>query len=80
MYDMNNRYQRLCDLKTELTSHESPIGDWKIAKCIEAYLVGANLPYDIEELHNERQAIRDEINILEDEIMNEQNQVDLIQD
>lgn len=39
--------------------------DYKITKCYEASLVGEELPYDIKELHSERQKIRDRINELE---------------
>lgn len=40
-------------------------GDYKITKCYEANLLGEQLPYDITALHNQRQAIRDQINKLE---------------
>lgn len=39
--------------------------DYKITKCYEASLLGAQLPYDIKELHAARQSIRDKINELE---------------
>lgn len=39
--------------------------DYKVIKCMEAYLCGEELPYDIEALHAERNAQRAEINILE---------------
>ncbi len=39
--------------------------DYMITKCSEASLVGEPLPYDIQAVHAERQAIRDEINRLE---------------
>lgn len=41
--------------------------DYKIIKCSECQLAGLDLPYDIEALHEERQALRDEINRLEEE-------------
>ena len=34
-------------------------------KCTECSMVGEEMPYDVNELHAERQAIRDEINLLE---------------
>lgn len=40
-------------------------GDYKIIKCFEAYLQGEPMPYDIGELHSERQAQRDRIKELE---------------
>ena len=41
--------------------------DYKIIKCIEAYLCGEALPYDIEALHIERNNQRKTINSLENE-------------
>lgn len=37
----------------------------KIVKCTECSMVGEEMPYNVNELHAERQAIRDEINLLE---------------
>lgn len=51
---------RIAELKLELAST-----DYKIIKCSECSLAGVELPYDIAALHAERQAIRDEINTLE---------------
>ena len=39
--------------------------DYKIIKCYEYQLSGLELPYNIAELHAERQAIRDRINAIE---------------
>lgn len=39
--------------------------DYQVVKCMEATLIGTTIPYDIEAIHAERQAIRDEINRLE---------------
>lgn len=39
--------------------------DYKVIKCMECSLLGEPLPYDAAELHEERQAVRDEINGLE---------------
>jgi hypothetical protein len=49
-------------LKTQLTAT-----DYKIIKCYEYSLVDLPAPYDITALHAERQALRDQINILEAE-------------
>ena len=38
---------------------------YKVIKCQEASLIGEQMPYDVDELHKERQSIRDEINRLE---------------
>ena len=50
------------ELKEQLAST-----DYKIIKCSECSLAGEELPYDIAELHTERQALRDQINELEAE-------------
>lgn len=39
--------------------------DYKIIKCFECHALGLKLPYDIKELHEERQQLRDSINILQ---------------
>lgn len=51
---------RIAELKAQLNST-----DYKIIKCSECSLAGEELPYDIAELHAQRQALRDEINELE---------------
>ena len=50
-------------LKSELQE-----SDYKVIKCAEAMAVGAEMPYNMTELHNERQALRDKINELESEV------------
>jgi len=47
-------------LKNQLTDT-----DYKIVKCSEYQLKGLELPYDIIALHDERQELRDKINVLE---------------
>lgn len=36
--------------------------DYKVIKCIECYLLGKEMPYDVDALHAERQSKRDAIN------------------
>lgn len=48
-------------LKSELEAT-----DYKIIKCSEYQLAGLEAPYNVEELHIERQTIRDKINTLEE--------------
>ncbi len=60
--------QEIRNLQSMLSSTASPIGDWKIAKHMEYTLLGMDSPYDIEALHAERQAIRDRINNLQEEL------------
>ena len=55
-----NPAAEIAQLKAELAA-----SDYKIIKCSEAQLIGEALPYDVQELHTERQAIRDRINELE---------------
>ena len=52
-------------LKSELQE-----SDYKVIKCAEALTIGAEMPYDVAILHNERQALRDKINELESEVQN----------
>ena len=52
--------EQIAELKKQLDNT-----DYKIIKCSEYQLAGVELPYDIAELHAQRQALRDEINELE---------------
>lgn len=56
--------EKIEELKSKLTDT-----DYKIIKCSEYQLAGKELPYDIVELHTERQALRDEINELEENLL-----------
>ena len=49
--------KKIDNLKEVLSS-----SDYKVIKCQEASLIGEQMPYDVDELHKERQSIRDEIN------------------
>jgi len=40
--------------------------DYRIIKCMEYSLAGLELPYDIQQLHDQRQELRDKINELEE--------------
>lgn len=61
---------RICALQCDLSSHASAIGDWKVIKCYEAKLKGEELPYDLNALMAQRQAVRDEINDLQEQLKN----------
>lgn len=52
--------EQIAELKKKLAD-----SDYKVIKCSECQLLGQELPYDVTELHAERQAIRDQINQLE---------------
>ena len=62
---MDRRYMEIERLKSELQE-----SDYKVIKCAEAMAIGAEMPYDMESLHKERQALRDKINELESEVQN----------
>ena len=59
------RYMEIERLKSELQE-----SDYKVIKCAEAICLNAELPYNMTELHNERQALRDKINELEKTLNN----------
>ena len=50
-------------LKSELQE-----SDYKVIKCAEAICLNTELPYNMTELHKERQALRDKINKLEQQL------------
>ena len=58
---------QITSLKQQLSST-----DYKIIKCSEAQLLGEELPYDIVSLHAERQALRNKINELEQQLKTNQ--------
>lgn len=51
------------ELKNKLSST-----DYKVIKCMEAMMVGGEMPYDMAELHAERQRLRDRVNEIEDSL------------
>lgn len=60
--------QEVINLRCDLTSDVSEIGDYKIVKTYEARLLGKDDPYDTEALIAARQKKRDAINALQAEI------------
>lgn len=60
--------QEIRNLESQLSSNASDIGDWKVAKCMEYQAAGLDMPYDFDELHEARQAVRDEINQIQEQI------------
>ena len=52
--------EQIAELKRQLSAT-----DYKVIKCAECQLLGAEMPYDVQALHAQRQAIRDRINALE---------------
>lgn len=63
IFDPTVVQSRIAELKAQLEE-----SDYKVTKCYESSLLNEPLPYDINELHRERQAIRDEINRLEESL------------
>ena len=63
IYNKPSVEEQIASLKNQLSST-----DYKIIKCSEAQLLGEELPYDISSLHAERQALRDKINELEQQL------------
>lgn len=53
--------EKIAELKRQLAA-----SDYKVIKCAECQLLGMEMPYDVDELHKERQAIREQINKLEE--------------
>lgn len=59
--------ERIANINAQINNLKEQLEstDYKIIKCTECSMVGEEMPYDVNELHTERQAIRDEINLLE---------------
>ena len=67
---MERDRQRELILDIESLKSELQESDYKVIKCAEAMCINAELPYNMAELHKERQALRDNINELESEVQN----------
>ena len=67
---MERDRQRELILDIESLKSELQDSDYKVIKCAEAMAVGAEMPYNMTELHKERQSLRDKINKLESEVQN----------
>lgn len=63
MFAEQSRKDKINGLKQQLVDT-----DYKVIKSYEYFLAGKDLPYDIDELHKERQTMRDEIETLESEV------------
>ena len=58
----------LAQLTSDLNANTSSIGDWKVIKIYEARLLGKDDPYNFDELAAKRQAARDRINEIQEEL------------
>ncbi len=65
---IREKQQEICNLKADLSSAYSEIGDWKIAKTYECRMNNEADPYDFAALTKDRRAARDKINSLQAEI------------
>ena len=69
----------ISELKNELSSQASKVGDWKFIKILEAQVSGKELPYDTTEIASffeRRNEIRKQINEHEESIRLLQNKGD----
>jgi len=70
-FDLRNALNaELAQLMGNLSSSSSSIGDWKVVKIYEARMHGKDDPYDFDELSAQRQAVRDRINQVQEELKN----------
>ena len=69
---IQQKQQEIINLKCNLSSAFSEIGDWKVAKTYEARMNGQADPYDFAALTKARQEVRDHINALEKELADEE--------
>lgn len=61
LFDIQKFKREINDLKKGLSDN-----DYKVTKCMEATLLNMPLPYDIQAVHAENQAMRDRINEIEE--------------
>lgn len=66
--ETQEKQQEIINLRLKLSSDLSDIGDYKVVKIYEARLKGEADPYDTGDLIAKRQAVRDEINKLQQEL------------
>ncbi len=52
-------------IQIEILKEQLTQSDYQIIKCYEYSLIGKELPYNMAELHNKRQEVRDKINELQ---------------
>lgn len=65
--DSNSKREVPASVKIRRLKAQLSATDYKVIKCSECQLLGKEMPYDVTELHAQRQAIRDQINRLEQE-------------
>jgi hypothetical protein len=61
----NEIIRKISELKTNLVST-----DYQVIKCYEASLLQETMPYDLDDILNQRKVWRNEINDLESQLLN----------
>ena len=67
-HQMESISQEIINLKLELSSATSEIGDYRIIKTYEARINNEKDPYDTKSILAKRQEIRDKINVLQQQL------------
>ena len=68
-FDLRNALMaEMAQLMSNLSANTSSIGDWKVIKIYEARIKGEQDPYNFETLAAQRQAARDRINEIQEEL------------
>ena len=70
---INDLTTEMLECESRLSSSASDIGDWKVIKCYEASLQSKPMPYDIDDLMQKRQQMRNRINEIQEQLKELEN-------
>jgi len=70
---INDLTTEMLECESRLSSSASDIGDWKVIKCYEASLQSKPMPYDIDDLMQKRQMMRNRINEIQEQLKELEN-------
>lgn len=70
---INDLTTEMLECESRLSSSASDIGDWKVIKCYEASLQSKPMPYDIDDLMQKRQQMRNRINEIQEHLKELEN-------
>lgn len=70
---INDLTTEMLECESRLSSSASDIGDWKVIKCYEASLQSLPSPYDINDLMEKRQQMRNRINEIQEQLKELEN-------
>jgi len=70
---INDLTTEMLECESRLSSSASNIGDWKVIKCYEASLQSKPMPYDIDDLMEKRQMMRNRINEIQEQLKELEN-------